>query len=556
MMLKNKLFGKLNFHEKYLANTYLGIDIGYSDVRYVYLYRLKDKFEIISYGLEKFPSVSSDRQGAIRMALRNLFTRRKIKATQIVLSVYGPEISSRIITLPAMPEKELKAAVFLQNRTEIAYFNEDTPWDYRILSTEKVDGKDVHKILVIVANNDALTGYLESLAQMGIRPSLIIPKPMAHEGAFRQMVSTDEPSLLIDISDDTTLFCCFKNGQVWYVRNIAAGGEQIRKGLEKEIEKNTIAVKKKLADMGKEPVITDKMKEKIRELSTKTNPMLDVFVGEVNRTMMYIRNEFSIQQLRYVFVCGRGSADENILNRIRETLQADVEYLFPIFKPVYKVQDYVDFVSPFGAALYITDQFNLIPAGYKESWRFNYYLRWAYFAGLAVFLTIGILSFQAYSEYRITKSSFEKEQNTYQSLKPRFEEYEKAEKQLEASWKNYKSFLEKMGADYYPLVALAAVSNAIPEGLMVTEFFYERKADQDFSFEMKREISVKGETYKNENLWDSLLPAFVESLKNSGVFEKVVLEQQSFSVEEKKGLFTLKLVINEEKQDGKKRSGK
>ncbi|GAB4170440.1 MAG: hypothetical protein Kow00108_04520 [Calditrichia bacterium] len=553
-ILRNKLFGKINFHERFLANTYLGIDIGISDVRYVFLYRLKNKFEIISYGIEKFPAMDIDRSKAIRLALRNLFTKRKIKATQVVLSVYGPEISTRIIQLPEMPEKELRSAIFLQNKNEIAFFTEETVWDYRVLSKEKAGDKNILKILVIVAHNQALIQYLEALGELNIKPSLIVPKPLAHEGAYRQIVPDHGRDLLIDVSDESTMFCFFNNGQLWYVRNIAIGGENIRKGLEKEIEKNQILVKRKLENMGKPPVLNDNLKAKIKNLSLKNNPAMDIFLGEVNRTVQYISSEFKIEGIDNIFICGRGSTEETIPDRISEVVKVEAQYLFPIFKPVYKIEDYVDFVSPFGAALYISDNFNLIPGGYKENWRFNYYLRWAYFAGIAVFLTIGVLSYQVYIDYRLTDKSFQAELETFKELNPKFVEYEEATKKLESAWTKYKSFLETAEMDHFPFAALAAIADNIPEGLMVTDFKYERNSEEGFKFDMPRLITIEGGTYKNEHLWDSLLPAFVEALKKSGVFDKVYLTQQQFSLEENRGKFVIDLVINEGKKDEKKRN--
>jgi type IV pilus assembly protein PilM len=554
VLIKNKLFGKINFHEKFLANTYLGIDIGITDVRYVYLYRLKNKFEIISYGLEKFPSMDLDRSKAIRLALRNLFTKRKIKATQVVLSVYGPEISTRIIELPDMPEKELRSAIFIRNKNEIAFFNEDTVWDYRILQKNTSGDRVTLKILVMVAHNEALVDYLEALAEIGIKPSLIIPKPLAHEGAYCQMVSPHGRDLLIDVGDQSTMFCFFNDGQLWYVRNIATGGENIKKGLEKEIEKNTILVKRKLENMGKPPVINDRLKAKIKELSMKNNGALEIFLGEVNRTVQYIKNEFRLDGIDNVFVCGRGSIEEGVVDRVGDMLRTDAEYLFPIFKPVYKIQDYIDFVSPFGAALYISDNFNLIPGGYKESWRFNYYLRWAYLSGIAVFLTIGVLTYQSFVDYKITKESFRKEMDTFRKLNPKFKQYENAREKLEETWKEYKSFVEVTGKDDFPLAVLAAVSQSIPDGLIVTEFLYDRGSDIPFSFDLPRKVTIRGETYKNEHLWDSLLPAFVESLKNVKIFNKVLLINQEFSQEENKGKFEIDVVINEGKKNEKKKA--
>jgi len=263
IILQNKLFGKIKAHQRLFANTYLGIDIGISDVRYVYLYRLKDQFEIISYGIEKLPDMDVERDKAIKLALKNLFTKRKIKATQVVLSVYGPEISTRILDLPDMPEKSLLSAIELQNKNEIAYFDENTVWDYDILKKEKVGEKTFMKIMVIVAHNEAMIQYVESLQQLGIKPSLIIPKPKAHEASYKKFVPHYGKDLLVDIGYESTMFCFFRKGQLWYVRNIAMGGSNLHKGLEKEISKNERIVQKKLENMGKQPVLNEKIKEKI-----------------------------------------------------------------------------------------------------------------------------------------------------------------------------------------------------------------------------------------------------------------------------------------------------
>ncbi|MCK5076714.1 MAG: pilus assembly protein PilM [Calditrichia bacterium] len=544
VVLQNKLFGKVNVYDRLFANTYLGIDIGVADVRYVYLYRMKDKFEIISYGMERLPQNDLERDKAIKLALRNLFTKRKMKATQVILSVYGPEISTRIIELPKMAKKDLRAAIILQNKNEITYFTDDTVWDYEILTRENVNGKVINKILVIVAHNEAIIQYVESLKELKIKPSLIIPKPKAHEASYKKMVPYHGKDLIIEIGLESTMFCYFDKGKLWYVRNIAIGNSNLKTGLEKEIKKNEALVVKKLENMGRPAILNDKIKEKIKKLSVKSNPALEMLLLEVRKTIQHIQTEFKLKKIEHIYLCGSGSLLDDVQNSLKNQMNTPTDLIYPIFRPVYNIGDYIDFVSPFGAALYLSDSFNLIPGKYHESWRFNYYNKWAYFAGFVLFIVLGMLSVQKYNDLQTENDYLKLEVQKFESLNPKFVEYQNSAKNLKKSWTDYKEFLLTTKKDDYPIATIAALSNTIPEGMMVTDFKYERAKEAKFSKESSRRIVIMGETYKNEHLWDTMLPSFVEALKRTKIFDRVYLVNQEYSAEEKKGVFSLELSIN------------
>ncbi len=544
IILKNKLFGKIKGHERMFANTYLGIDIGLSDVRYVYLYRMKNKFEIISYGIEKFPDMDVDRTKSIQLALKNLFIKRKIKATQVVLSVYGPEISTRILDMPDMPEKDLRSAIQLQNRNEIVYFDDDTVWDYEILKKDNSNGKGTIKVLVIVAHNEAMLQYVDALAQMNIKPSLIIPKPKAHEASYKRFVPHKGQDLLIDIGNESVMFCFFNKGKVWYVPNVALGSNNLRKGLEKEIARNEKLVLKKLEDMGRKPVLNDKIKEKILQISINANPVLEILLGEIKKTVEYIKSEFGFEKLGNVYLCGNGSLIEGIQDKIKDLTRMPVHLIFPIFKPAYKVSDYIDFVSPFGAALYLSDNFNMIPSQSRESWRFNYYQRWAYFAGLILIIILSILSMQQIRKLQEAKTMYKAEIAKFEKINPKIIEHAKDEEKLKETWNEYKELLKKSGRDYFPQASLGVIGESLPSGIVIYEMIFESVEQIKKTDKPTKRISLKGRTYKNEHLWETMLPSFIESLRKSGIFNRVSLIHQEFSQEENRGVFTLDLTMN------------
>ncbi|MFZ2356760.1 MAG: hypothetical protein WAW67_02930, partial [Candidatus Omnitrophota bacterium] len=95
-----------NFFQSFISNVLIGVDIGNFSVKVVQIKQKRfPKEQLLSFGIREIKPEKSD--GAITQAIKEACGNAKIESNKVNLSVCGPEIIVRYITLPQLEPDEL-----------------------------------------------------------------------------------------------------------------------------------------------------------------------------------------------------------------------------------------------------------------------------------------------------------------------------------------------------------------------------------------------------------------------------------------------------------------
>ena len=106
------------------AAFFLGLSIGFHDIKIVELVRTEKGFQITKFAIKEIPASilqQKDRTGLLAEFIKKMFADAKIKGRQVYLSITGHNVIIRNATLPKMPDAEL-ADVAKWNAKEDALF--------------------------------------------------------------------------------------------------------------------------------------------------------------------------------------------------------------------------------------------------------------------------------------------------------------------------------------------------------------------------------------------------------------------------------------------------
>ncbi|MBU2264785.1 pilus assembly protein PilM, partial [Patescibacteria group bacterium] len=125
------------FGEK--SNTYLGIDLGSSSIKIVELGRKDGRAFLVNYALaqtksEAVFSVIDLKNEEIIKIIETLVDEAKISGRHANVSLPVEKTFSTVISLPAMPEKELAAAVSFEAQKYVPLPLDEVALDWTVIS--------------------------------------------------------------------------------------------------------------------------------------------------------------------------------------------------------------------------------------------------------------------------------------------------------------------------------------------------------------------------------------------------------------------------------------
>lgn len=234
------LFGK--------KQNYLGIDIGTSSIKVVELKNENGRPKLVTYGFveESADIIKNDSpqgQAHVVAILREIFHRSKTSTDRAVAALPSFAVFTSIISLPAMSEKDLLAAVRWEAKKFVPMPIEEMILDWRVLkeparpqagapNTEpaKPAGKSKdQKILLTAAPRTLVKRYVDIFKAAELELVSLETESFALE---RSLIGNDpSPIMVIDIGSIATDISVIVRGIPILNRSIDVGGETITKSI-------------------------------------------------------------------------------------------------------------------------------------------------------------------------------------------------------------------------------------------------------------------------------------------------------------------------------------
>lgn len=327
----------------------LGIDIGSSAVKFVYLKKSKEGPQIVSAGVEKLPDgvfVEGALQdpNAIIQIIKSFKKDYGLRFEQVFSCISGRNTILRFLPLPDMDDEELKHAVEGEAEQYVPYPLETVNLHYAKLAKVEQDGVSRVLCLLAVAQKEHVSSIVSIFKSVGVKTldSLDIDsvaiinslerymkkgnKPSSEEGEDLEEapvadINEDEVVAIISIGALSTIINVLKGGILRFSRNVAISGNNITDVIKSVYKVDFSAAedikieKSRKAHEGQEdPEFEDVVQTTIEEIA-----------GEIRRSFDYYKAQHREPVIHKVILTGGTANLKNIDVLLSNELAVDVE---------------------------------------------------------------------------------------------------------------------------------------------------------------------------------------------------------------------------------------
>jgi type IV pilus assembly protein PilM len=256
-------------------------------------------------------------------ALKELWSRGGFKSREVLLGAGNQRIVVREVTLPFLPEKELRASLGFQVQEFIPMPVDEAVLDYDPIAEFDQDGRQMIQILLVAAQRAMVDLIVQAAAAARLEPvgldliPFALVRAVGSGDAGMDLESTGDEAV-IDIGAHVTNICVHARQVVRFVRILPSGGRDI-----------TLAIARGL---GIEDEEAEKLKrgEEVQGLDVAEAKRLAIsraagFVDEIRSSLEFYTAQAQAARVGRVLITGGGSKLDGLLELLRERIPVSVE---------------------------------------------------------------------------------------------------------------------------------------------------------------------------------------------------------------------------------------
>ena len=241
---------------------------------------------------------------------------------------------ARFVKLPPVEEKKIPDIVRFEAKQQIPFNLDEVVWDYQKLGVGELAAGFVEtEIGLFAMKRDMVNRYLQHFKDVGVEVHLVQMAPLAlcnfvaydllgHDGsaaAAAEGRASKHCVSALDIGADSSNLVITDGGRIIWQRPIPLGGNHFTRALTKDL-KLTFA---KAEHLKRNAVKSPDLKKILASLK----PVLNDFVGEVQRSLSYFTNTHRDAQIEYMVGLGNAFRLPGLQRFLAEKLQMDVRKL-------------------------------------------------------------------------------------------------------------------------------------------------------------------------------------------------------------------------------------
>jgi type IV pilus assembly protein PilM len=304
---------------------FFGLDIGNHSIKAI---RLTDdatpKLAGYAYGstpLGILLSESEENQKRLAESIRDIIKSSNLASIkQVVFAVPESHVYRRLMTLPYVDDESLEKSVYWELKKWLS-----TPIDEVTLGTiiigEKMQNDiKVVDVLAIAVKNTYLDRYMKVLEMAGLEPIAAETEGIAMVRAIYPLAKDVTSSyLIVDFgSSSTDVSVAFKDKLI-YSDSIPYGSDSITKAVSQTFSMDLVKAEEYKKTYGMD---AEHFQGK---LANVINPVVDLILADVRKSLEYFRREFSEIAPSKVFITGEAANMPGLLKYVAEKLQITVE---------------------------------------------------------------------------------------------------------------------------------------------------------------------------------------------------------------------------------------
>jgi len=250
---------KTPFQAKTKVKTTAGLDIGTHDIEIIEISSGNGKPLVTCFGHR---SVDSSAKEDLADALKSLVSSSGLSAKEVNISVSGPSVIVRFLTMPKMSREELAGAIRFEAEKHIPFNINECVTDFQVLRDYPKENKS--DILLAAVKKDYVDGRVKMVRDAGLSVGVVDVEGFAVANAFLKnyphmsAAGQEKTVLLLDIGTALTHLAILKGELLCLVRDVSIGGKDFDSAIAKAFNvdnKNTEDIKRILHDKPQEAAI-------------------------------------------------------------------------------------------------------------------------------------------------------------------------------------------------------------------------------------------------------------------------------------------------------------
>ncbi len=472
------------------AKVFVGLDIGRRAAKYV-VARKKGKDRIIqAFGILNYPlNFTFNYRDVAERIIALLQEKNLLKSAKLNLGICHNDVGIQRISLPQLKKKEMTEAIIWFLKKKFEFQERVVLTDFVILGKKTNKGVEHADILGAIAPKKVVDESIEPFIEKKAIPSALLPLPATLLSLYRaaHLQTESDCIAMVDIGAEKTTIAFIHDDNLEFSRTVPIGGDQITEGMTATIFHEGQAVQLDLLEAerlkrefgfpmpGK--TVDEVNGVPIPELGALMRPYLERLASEIQRSIDYYRENYSVDKIDRVYLLGGSAQLKNLLDFLDGEIDEKLELFqfsmhFPLSLSSTDAQTFHNRFLEFGAAVGLAmekgKEINLLPEPYRKLELFKLQKRVLIYLSLLTFT--GLLFISATSLLRITslKNEYRQLQLEYKKMLPKKHHYDMllAEKRFLTRKKNiYKS--ELILDNPLPQI-LKMISNIFPSDMALT----------------------------------------------------------------------------------------
>jgi type IV pilus assembly protein PilM len=223
-----------------MAKQCIGLDIGSSSIKAVQLRRKGSGWALQAFGVQPLvPQTIVDGsimdQGAVAEAIRQLWTRLRLKQKEVALAIAGHSVIIKKISVPQMTAEQLAGSIRNEAEHHIPFGRDDVEIDYQVTNPANASGQT--ELLLVAARKEVVSDYAQVARDANLVPAVVDVAAFASLNGFEANYALDprEAIILITIGAAISNINIVRKGVSLFTRDVTIGGNAFTEAIQKQL---------------------------------------------------------------------------------------------------------------------------------------------------------------------------------------------------------------------------------------------------------------------------------------------------------------------------------
>jgi type IV pilus assembly protein PilM len=312
-----------------------GIDLGQCALKALRVENIDGQVTATAFDYVEHPKILSqpdaDPDQLTREALEKFLSRNSLRGDQVVISIPGQSGLARFVKLPPVEEKKIPDIVRFEAKQQIPFNLEEVVWDYQKIGSGAVtDGFAMEtEIGLFAIKRETVNRYLQHFKDVNVEVHVVQMAPLAlcNFLAYDRLEKADGQAeggkkrclVALDIGTDSSNLVITDGQRIIWQRPIPLGGNHFTRALTKDMKLTFAKAEHLKRNATKSP--------DLKQILSSLKPVLNDFVGEVQRSLGYFTNTHRDASVQYLIGLGSAFRLPGLQKFLSEKLQLEVHRL-------------------------------------------------------------------------------------------------------------------------------------------------------------------------------------------------------------------------------------